>query len=66
MVDEGDGLAAAAVRGGENDAHLTAAAQFGPMNSTDLLLNLVTFGAEMAMIFGGVVPYIPQYLNIKR
>ena len=25
----------------------------------------VTFGCELAMIFGGVVPYVPQYLAIK-
>ena len=28
--------------------------------------SLVTHGSELAMIFGGVVPYIPQYLSIKR
>ena len=26
---------------------------------------LVTIGSELAMVFGGVVPYIPQYLQIK-
>ena len=28
--------------------------------------DLVSFGAAQLMIFGGVVPYIPQYLEIKR
>ena len=28
--------------------------------------DLVTFGAAQMMIFGGIVPYIPQYLEIKR
>ena len=27
---------------------------------------VVSFGATQMMIFGGVVPYIPQYLEIKR
>ena len=27
---------------------------------------LIAHGSELAMIFGGVVPYIPQYLSIKR
>lgn len=31
-----------------------------------IIYNIVTFGCEMAMIFGGVVPYIPQYLAIKK
>ena len=30
------------------------------------VLRLVAHGSELAMIFGGVVPYIPQYLSIKR
>ena len=30
------------------------------------LLQLVTLGCELAMVFGGVVPYIPQYLQIKQ
>ena len=30
------------------------------------LVKLITLGSELAMIFGGVVPYIPQYLTIKR
>ena len=28
-------------------------------------LQLVTLGAEVAMVVGGVVPYIPQFLSIK-
>ena len=28
--------------------------------------NLVSWIASGAMIFGGIVPYIPQYLEIKR
>ncbi len=31
-----------------------------------VVYSIVTFGCEMAMIFGGVVPYIPQYLAIKK
>lgn len=27
---------------------------------------LVSWGASVAMVFGGVVPYIPQYRDIKR
>lgn len=27
---------------------------------------LVSWGASAAMVFGGVVPYIPQYRDIKR
>ena len=30
------------------------------------LMKLIAIGSELAMIFGGVVPYIPQYLSIKR
>nr|XP_054748707.1 solute carrier family 66 member 2-like isoform X1 [Lytechinus pictus] len=30
------------------------------------LLNLVSWGASAAMIFGGIVPFIPQYLDIRR
>ncbi|XP_030831004.1 solute carrier family 66 member 2 [Strongylocentrotus purpuratus] len=30
------------------------------------LLNLVSWGASAAMIFGGIVPFIPQYLDISR
>jgi hypothetical protein len=26
----------------------------------------VTLGCEMAMVFGGVMPYIPQYIQIKQ
>ena len=28
--------------------------------------NLVSWGAATAMIFGGVVPFIPQYLDIRK
>ncbi|XP_030067831.1 solute carrier family 66 member 2 isoform X3 [Microcaecilia unicolor] len=31
-----------------------------------LLHQLVVWGAAGAMVFGGVVPYIPQYRDIKR
>lgn len=27
---------------------------------------LISWGASTAMVFGGVVPYIPQYRDIKR
>jgi uncharacterized protein with PQ loop repeat len=30
-----------------------------------LLVQLLTFGSEMAMVFGGVMPYVPQYLQIQ-
>ena len=30
------------------------------------LIQLVTLGCELAMVFGGVVPYIPQYWQIKQ
>lgn len=33
---------------------------------TGLLVQLVTIGCELAMVFGGVMPYIPQYLQIKQ
>jgi len=29
------------------------------------VVQLLTFGSEMAMVFGGVMPYIPQYLQIQ-
>ena len=29
-------------------------------------MKLIATASELAMIFGGVVPYIPQYLSIKR
>ena len=29
-------------------------------------IQLVTLGCELAMVFGGVVPYIPQYWQIKQ
>ena len=29
-------------------------------------MQFVTLGCEMAMVFGGVVPYIPQYIQIKQ
>jgi len=31
-----------------------------------LAVQLVTIGCELAMVLGGVVPYIPQYMQIKR
>jgi len=33
---------------------------------SSLLIGIATLAAELAMVFGGIVPYIPQYLNIKR
>jgi len=33
---------------------------------TSLFVQLVTLGCELAMVFGGVVPYIPQYWQIKQ
>lgn len=34
--------------------------------SMEFLVNVITLGAEATMVFGGVVPYVPQYLAIKR
>jgi len=34
-------------------------------NLTGLFFQLVTVGSELAMVFGGVMPYIPQYLQIQ-
>jgi len=33
---------------------------------SSLIVELATIGCELAMVFGGVVPYIPQYLQIKQ
>jgi len=33
---------------------------------SSLVVQLATTGCELAMVLGGVVPYIPQYLQIKR
>ncbi len=30
------------------------------------IFQFVTLGCEMAMVFGGVMPYIPQYIQIKQ
>ena len=35
-------------------------------DKSSLLIGIATLAAELAMVFGGIVPYIPQYLNIKR
>jgi len=52
---------------GINDSGLGTSSVIGsPMDKPNLLLYLATLAAELAMVFGGVVPYIPQYLNIKR
>ena len=34
--------------------------------TSELILKLVAFGASTAMVFGGIVPYIPQYLDILQ
>jgi hypothetical protein len=31
-----------------------------------VFFQFVTLGCEMAMVFGGVMPYIPQYIQIKQ
>jgi len=31
-----------------------------------IVLQMVTFACEMAIMFGGVVPYVPQYIQIKH
>jgi len=61
VQEEAGGMAAEAAAGSA-----AAAAAAIPTNSTQVLMSLVTFVAEMSMVFGGVIPYIPQYLNIKR
>lgn len=33
--------------------------------SQSLLVRMVTFGCEFAMMIGGVVPYVPQYIAIR-
>ena len=33
--------------------------------SQSLLVRIVTFGCEFAMMVGGVVPYVPQYIAIR-
>jgi len=38
---------------------------FDASNLTGLFFQLVTVGSELAMVFGGVMPYIPQYLQIQ-
>jgi len=33
--------------------------------SDDMLANIVSWLAATLMVFGGIVPFIPQYLDIK-
>ncbi|KAI0210421.1 Solute carrier family 66 member 2 [Lamellibrachia satsuma] len=33
--------------------------------SDDMLANIISWAAAMLMMFGGIVPFIPQYLDIK-
>ncbi len=37
-----------------------------PASMMDIFLTVVSGVASLAMIFGGVVPYIPQYNEIKK
>ncbi|XP_035715667.1 solute carrier family 66 member 2 isoform X2 [Folsomia candida] len=37
-----------------------------PASTMEMLLSLISGIASLAMIFGGVVPYIPQYNEIRR
>ena len=30
------------------------------------LLHVISIGAQTAMVLGGVVPFIPQYLDIRK
>lgn len=30
------------------------------------MLNIISWGCSTAMIFGGVIPFIPQYRDIKK
>lgn len=43
----------------------TAASKYDFDYWSGLIVQLLTLGSELAMVFGGVVPYIPQYLQIK-
>lgn len=56
--------------GGEGSTVATLAAaakgETGVEYWSSLVVQLVTLGCELAMVFGGVVPYIPQYLQIKQ
>ena len=47
---------------GEGMSHGHLIPQFSSMN----VITLVSFAASAAMIFGGVVPYIPQYYDIYK
>ncbi len=37
-----------------------------PKFSSFNIITVVSFAASAAMVFGGVVPYIPQYVDIYR
>lgn len=41
-------------------------AQLIPQFSSMSIVSLVSFAASAAMVFGGVVPYIPQYYDIYK
>jgi len=47
---------------GEEISHGHLIPQFSSMN----VITLVSFAASAAMIFGGVVPYVPQYYDIYK
>jgi len=40
-------------------------ASHDPATWSGLAVQLLTIGSELAMVFGGVMPYIPQYLQIQ-
>lgn len=45
---------------------VASAAASSSMNFTDLVSTVISWIASGAMIFGGAVPYIPQYRDIKK
>ena len=60
-----DGLAEAVAAGAGADA-VSAAALPWEEQVVSLVLQTVTVVSAGAMVLGGAVPYIPQYLEIKR
>jgi len=49
----------------EQDGVIGAGEAIALATSQSLLVRMVTFGCEFAMIVGGVVPYVPQYISIR-
>ena len=47
------------------NAHHAACSFFCLLSCTYMPFQGLTIGSELAMVFGGVMPYIPQYLQIQ-